>query len=326
MSARLSGLFLAVIFLVVIQAAEAQQPAKVYKIGLLLGGNLLPSSSDIEAFREGLRTFGYVEGQNVGMEYRVQKRRGEAGTHAAELVRLNVDVIVATSTGPALAAKKATKTIPIVFAGVSDPVGAGLVASFARPQGNVTGLNQRAPELAGKRLEILKEVVPKLSRIAVLWHLDGPGQRPQMDALEFAAKALRVKLQPLDMREPKQLESLFDDAARASADGLVVLVSPRFRSRQTEIVALAINRRLPSVYDSIDWVEANGLMSYGPNSADLWRRTSYYVYKILRGVKPGDLPVEGPAKFDLAINLKSAKQIGLMIPPHVLARADRVIR
>jgi putative tryptophan/tyrosine transport system substrate-binding protein len=317
---------LTLLFLATGTFAEAQQPMKVHKIGLLLGGGLLPSSSNIEAFRQGLRKFGYLEGQNIAIEYRVQEHGDRLADLAAELVRLKVDVIVATSTGPALTAKKATKTIPIVFAEVADPVGSGLVASFARPGGNVTGLTPLTPELGGKRLELLKEVVPKLSRVAVLWHSDGPGQKPQMEGMELAANALRLKLQPLDAREPNDFEALFHAATRGRADAVVALSSPRFTSHRAQIVGLATKKRLPSVYVSSDWVEADGLMSYGANSDDRWRRASYYVDKILKGAKPADLPVEQPTKFEFVINLKAAKQIGLTIPPNVLVRADKVIR
>jgi putative ABC transport system substrate-binding protein len=315
------------LLLACIHLAQAQQPKKVQKIGLLLTGGLLPSSSDIEAFRKGLREFGYFEGQNIAIEYRVRKRGDRMANLAAELVRLEVDVIVATSTGPALRAKQATNTIPIVLASVSDPVGAGLVASLARPGGNVTGLRSMTAELGGKRLELLKEVVPKLSRVAVLWHSDGPGQKPQMEGMELAANALRLKLQSLDAREPNgDYEVLFHTTTRGRADAVVALDSPRFTSRQAQIVALASKNRLPSVYVSSDWVEADGLMSYGANSDDRWRRTAYYVDKILKGAKPADLPVEQPTKFEFVINLKTAKQIGLTIPPNVLARADKVIK
>ena len=309
-----------------VHSVEAQQPRKLQKIGVLLGGGLLPSSSDIQAFRQGLRELGYVEGQNIAIDYRVQKRREPLAAMAAELVRLKVDVIVATSTGPAVSAQKATKTIPIVFAEVADPVGSGLVASFARPGGNATGLTSLTPDLGGKRLELLKEVVPKLSRVAVLWHSDGPGQKPQLDGMELAANGLRLGLQPMDARESNDFEALFHAATKAHADALVALSSPRFTSRRATIVALATKNRLPSVYVSSDWVEADGLMSYGPNSKDRWRRTSYYVDKILKGAMPADLPVEQPTKFELAVNLRTAKQIAVTIPPNVVARADRVLK
>jgi putative ABC transport system substrate-binding protein len=321
------------LFLIAGTMAEAQQPVKVYKIGLLLGfGGLFPSS--IEAFRQGLRglrEFGYLEGQNIAVEHRVVEYH--VGAHnrlaelAAEVVQTKVDVIVANTTMAALAAKKATKTIPIVFASVSDPVGAGLVTSLARPGENVTGLTQLAPELGGKRLELLKEVMPRLSRVAVLWHSDGAaGQEPQMQWIEWAANALRLKLQPLDAREPRDFEALFHAANRGRAEAFVALASPRFTTHQAQIVDLATKKRLPSVHVESNWVEAGGLMSYGPNTEDRWRRTSYYVDKILKGTKPADLPVEQPLKFEFVINLKAAKQIGLTIPGSMLYRADRVVK
>jgi len=212
------------------------------------------------------------------------------------------------------------------FTGVGDPVGAGLVASLARPGGNVTGLTQIAPELWGKRLELLKEVVPKLFRVAVLWNADAPGQKPQMESAEVAAKALLLKLQPLDVRDTNDFEAAFRTASRGRADAIIALNSPRFASHRLQIVGLTTKHRLPSVHASSDWVESGGLMSYGSNSADRWRRVSHYVDRILKGAKPADLPVEQPKKFDFVINLKTAKQIGVTIPPNVLARADKVIK
>ena len=329
MNKKLLGLF-TLLFLIAGTFAEAQQPVKVYKIGLLLGFGLLPSSSSIEAFRQGLREFGYLEGQNIAVEYRAVKSRVDERNRladlAAELVQLKVDVIVTQSTEPTLAAKKITKTIPIVFASVSDPVGAGLVASLARPGGNVTGLTQFAPELGLKRLELLKEIVPRLSRVAVLWSSDRAGQKPQMEEIESAANALRLKLQPLDVPEPPEFESLFQTAIRGRADAFVALASPRFTSHQAQIVGLATKNRLPSVYVESNWVEAGGLMSYGPNTNERWRRAAYYVDKILKGAKPADLPVERPRKFEFVINLKAAKEIGLTIPGSVLYRVDRVVK
>jgi putative ABC transport system substrate-binding protein len=323
MNKKQFGLF-TLLFLIAGTMAEAQQPVKVYKIGLLVYFRLLPSS--IEAFRQGLREFGYLEGQNIAVEYRVYERTNRLADLAAELVQLKVDVIVANSTEPALAAKKTTKSIPIVFASVSDPVGAGLVTSLARPGGNVTGLTQFAPELSGKRLELLKEVMPRLSRVAVLWTSDRAGQKPQMETIELAANALRLRLQPLDVPEPPDFEALFHSAIRGRANAFVALASPRFTSHQAQIVGLATKNRLPSVYVESNWVEAGGLMSYGPNTNERWRRASYYVDKILKGTKPADLPIEQPLKFEFVINLKAAKQIGLTIPGSVLYRADRVIK
>ena len=235
-------------------------------------------------------------------------------------------LLLRNSTEPTLAAKKITKTIPIVFTSVSDPVGAGLVTSLARPGGNVTGLTQFAPELGLKRLELLKEVVPRLSRVAVLWTSDRAGQKPQMEEIESAANALRLRLQPLDAPEPPDFEALFQTAIRGRADAFLALASPRFTSHQAQIVGLATKNRLPSVYVESNWVEAGGLMSYGPNTNERWRRAAYYVDKILKGAKPADLPVERPRKFEFVINLKAAKEIGLTIPGSVLYRVDRVVK
>ena len=329
MNKKQFGLF-TLLFLIAGTFAEAQQPVKVNKIGLLLGFGLLPSPSSIEAFRQGLREFGYLEGQNIAVEYREVKSRVDERNRladlAAELVQLKVDVIVTISTEPALAAKKITKTIPIVFTSVSDPVATGLVTSLARPGGNVTGLTQFAPELGFKRLEVLKEVVPRLSRVAVLWSSDRAGQKPQMEEIELAANALRLKLQPFDVPEPPEFEALFQTAIRGCADAFVALASPRFTSHQAQIVGLATKNRLPSVYVESNWVEAGGLMSYGPNTNERWRRAAYYVDKILKGAKPADLPVERPRKFEFVINLKAAKEIGLTIPGSVLYRVDRVVK
>jgi ABC-type uncharacterized transport system substrate-binding protein len=323
------GLF-TLLFLIAGTFAEAQQPVKVNKIGLLLGFGLLPSSSSIEAFRQGLREFGYLEGQNIAVEYRAVEyrvnERNRLADFAAELVQLKVDVIVTNSTEPTLAAKKITKTIPIVFASVSDPVATGLVTSLARPGGNVTGLTQSAPELSLKRLELLKEVIPRLSRVAVLWSSDRAGQKPQMEEIELAANALRLNLQPLDVPEPPDFEALFQTAIRGRAEAFLALASPRFTRYQTQIVGIATKNRLPSVYLESNWVEAGGVMSYGPNTNERWLRASYYVDKILKGAKPADLPVERPMKFEFVINLKAAKEIGLTIPGSVLYRVDRVVK
>jgi putative ABC transport system substrate-binding protein len=322
------GLF-TLLFLIAGTFAEAQQPVKVYKVGLLLGfGGILPSS--IEAFRQGLREFGYLEGQNTTVEYRVVEyrvdERNRLADLAAELAQLKVDVIVTNSTEPTLAAKKITKTIPIVFASVSDPVGAGLVTSLARPGGNVTGINWVNPELSLKRLELLKEIIPRLSRVAVLWSSDRAGQKPQMEEIELAASALGLKLQPLDVSDPPDYEALFQTAIRGRADAFVALASPRFTSHQAQIISLAKKTRLPSMYIESNWVEAGGVMSYGANTNERWRRAAYYVDKILKGAKPADLPVERPMKFEFVINLKAAKEIGLTIPGSVLYRVDRLIK
>jgi len=309
-------------------AAEPQQAAKVARIGYLAGsmarGPHLP-----EAFRQGLRDLGYVEGRDVVIEYRdAQGKLERLPDLAAELVELKVDVIVAVSTLHALAAKQATRTIPIVFAAAQDPVTSRLVTSLARPGGNVTGLSSLAPELVGKRLELLKQVVPGVSRIAVLWQPGAVPERTQKDLLkeaDVAARALGVRLQFVEARGPEDVDRAFSEMTKAHAGALSVLPSTMFIIEQRRLGDLAAKNRLPAVYGARDFVDAGGLMSYGPDNADLFRRAATYVDKILKGTKPGDLPVEQPTKFELVINLKTAKALGIKIPQSILARADRVI-
>jgi putative ABC transport system substrate-binding protein len=305
--------------------AQAQQP-KVPRIGFLSGGSPTTSPARYDVFRQGLRELGYVEGKNITIEYRYAEGKLERLPDlAAELVRLKVDVIVAI--GPAiLAAKKASSAIPIVFAGAPDPVGAGIVSSLARPGGNITGLSVMAPDLDGKRLELLKEAFPKVVRVAFLW---GPGSARRNLALtdmEAAAKALGVKLQSLPVRSLDDFDSAFARAKREGAQALITTPTALINTQQRQVLDFAAKNRLPAMYATSEFVEAGGLMSYASNNADSWRRVADFVDKILKGVKPADLPVEQPTKFELVINLKTAKQIGLTIPPNVLARADRVIR
>ncbi len=308
-------------------AAEAQQAAKIARIGYLAGA--LSANPHPEAFRQGLRDLGYVEGRNVVIEYRDSEGKLERlPALAAELVALKVDVIVAPPTVAALAAKQATKTIPIVFFVATDPVTDGLVTSLARPGGNVTGLSLLAPELVGKGLEQLKQAVPAVSRVAVLWQPGGAGERTEKDLLkaaEVAARALGVRLQFVEARGPADFDRAFSDMTRGRAGALTVLQSTMFFSERRRLVDLAAKHRLPAVYSMREFVAVGGLMSYGPNIADLFRRAATYVDKILKGAKPGDLPVEQPTKFELIINLKTAKALGLTIPPSPLGRADEVI-
>jgi putative tryptophan/tyrosine transport system substrate-binding protein len=311
---------------------EAQQAGKVARIGWLsLNRAASPSPHLTEAFRQGLRDLGYVEGRNVVIEYR------DAGGNverlpalAAELVALKVDVLVTGGgTATALAAKQATKTIPIVFASAGDPVGSGLVTSLARPGGNVTGLSNLTPELVGKRLELLTQAVPGVSRVAALWQPGGLGERTDKDVLkeaEAAARTLAVRLQLVEARGPADFDRAFSDMTKARAGALTVLPSLMFSSERRRLVDLAAKTRLPAVYPQRDFIDAGGLMAYGPNLADLFRRTATYVDKILKGAKPADLPVEQPTKFELVINLKTAKALGLTIPPSLLGRADQVIQ
>jgi putative tryptophan/tyrosine transport system substrate-binding protein len=311
-------------------AAEAQPAAKVARIGYL-SGSLAAGPHLREAFRQGLRDLGYVEGRNVVIEYRDAEGKVERlPALAAELVALKVDVIVtAAGTLVALAAQQATRTLPIVFAAAADPVGSGLVTSLARPGGNVTGLSLLTPELVGKCLEQLKQAVPGVTRVAVLWSPGALGERTEKDMLkgaEVAGRELGVRLQFVEARGPKDFDRAFSDMTRARAGALTVLASVMFTNERRRLVDLAAKHRLPAVYSLREFVDAGGLMAYGPNLADLFRRAAVYVDKILKGAKPADLPVEQPTTFELVINLKTAKALGLTIPQSLLQRADQVIQ
>jgi putative ABC transport system substrate-binding protein len=307
--------------------AEAQQATKIPQIGYLEGGPLSAHTSRIEAFRQGLRELGYEEGKSIVIEWRFGDGKVDRlPALATELVGLKVAVIVTGGTGPTRAAKATTSTIPIVMAQDNDPVASGVVASLGRPGGNITGLTNLAPELSSKRLEILREVVPKLSRVAVLGSSSGQSYALVLKELEVAAMVLGVKLQYLDILGPNDVETAFRAAAEERADGITTLASAIVVSQRAQIAELAIKNRLPGIYHNSQFAEAGGLMFYGVNVLDLDRRAASYVDKILKGANPPDLPVEQPRKFDLMINLKTAKQIGVMIPPSVLARADKVIR
>ena len=308
-------------------AADAQQAAKVPRIGYL-AQNLAAGPHNVEAFRQGLRDLGYVEGRNVVIEYRDAEGKFERlPALAAELVALKVDVIVAPATAGALAATQATRTLPIVFAVAADPVTSGLVTSLARPGGNVTGLSILAPELVGKNLELLTQGVPGVSRVAVLRQPGVLGERTEKDMLkeaEVAARALGVRPQFVEARGPDDFDRAFSEMIRAHAGALTVLPSTMFGSERRRLVDLAAKNRLPAMYSWREFVDAGGLMSYGPNVADNYRRAAAYVDKILKGAKPADLPVEQPTKFELVINRKTAKTLGLTIPPSLLQRADEI--
>ena len=324
MKRKITVLTLCALLFVATFHAEAQQTKKVPRIGYLSSGF---RSFHTEAFRQGLRELGYVEGKNITIEYRDAEGKIERYSDlASDIVSLKVDVIFVASTPGALAAKNATKTIPIVFTSVGDPVGSGLVASLARPGGNITGLSTLAPDLSGKALELLKETVPKVSRVAVIRNPDNPGKTHSLRETEVAARAFGLQLQPLEVRGPSDIEPAFQAARREQAGGLIVLRDVVTVGQTKRIVELALKNRLPTIYNDRDFVDAGGLMSYGPNMSDLFRRAAVYVDKILKGAKPADLPVEQPTKFEFIINLKTAKQIGLTIPPNVLARADKVIK
>ena len=325
--ASVPSILIAVVLLAVAVIADAQQPKKVPRIGYLTNAPL--SANELaEAFQQGLRQLGYVEGNNIFIEWRSgEGSRERQRAIAAEFVRLKVDVVVAVGSGDIRAAKEATATIPIVMVQGGDAVGSGFVASLARPGGNVTGLATLRPELSGKRLELLKEIVPKLSRVAVFASSRSSDYALVLKEVELAASVFRVKVQSLDILSPKDFESTFRSAAKEGADAVLFRLPGQFLTpHRTEVAALAVKSRLPAIYERAAEVEAGGLMSYGMDFNDLYRRAATYVDKILKGTKPGDIPVEQPTKFDFIINLKAAKQIGLTIPPNVLARADRVIK
>jgi len=305
----------------------AQQAKTVPRIGYLSVLSPSSDSSRIEAFRQGMRELGYVEGQSMAIESRYAEGQLERLPDlAGELARLNVAVIVVGGSTATRASKNVTKLIPIVMAHGSDPVELGFVASLARPGGNITGLTHLAPELGGKRLELLKEIVPKLSRVAVLTDPGTQGHGPQIKELEVAARALGLQLRPAEVRKPNDLESAFSAMTRGRADALIGLQQPTLDRLRARIVDLAAKNRLPAMYSNSEYVEAGGLMSYAADIVAMFRRAATYVDKILKGTKPADIPVEQPTKFELVINLKTAKQIGLTIPPNLLARADKVIK
>jgi putative ABC transport system substrate-binding protein len=329
--AGLLSILFVVALLAVAVIAEAQQPKKVSQIGYLSAGQVKETGARYEAFRQVLRELGYVEGKNIIIEFRsADGKFDRLPALAAELVRLKVDVIVTGGPPSARAAKEATVTIPIVMMQVGDPVGSGFVASLARPGGNITGLSGLAPELSGKRLELLKEIVPKLSRVAVFGTSTSPDNAQSLRVVELAARELKAQLQYLDIRDarnPKDIETAFRAATKGRAEAVLIMLAPAVASaNRTEIVDLAVKSRLPVIYSGRAFVDAGGLMAYGVSVEDLDRRAATYVDKILKGAKPADLPVEQPQKFEFIINLKAAKQIGLTIPPNVLARADKVIK
>jgi putative tryptophan/tyrosine transport system substrate-binding protein len=323
---RIISSTLAALLCALCSSVEAQQQARTPKIGWL---GVRPAASDTgrELFGREFRALGYVEGKNIIFEYRsAEDKLEQLPALADELVGLKVDVLLASLTPAAVAAKNATRTIPIVFHGGFDPVALGLVDSLARPGGNVTGFTAIAPALAGKRLELLKETVSKLSRIAVMWDPQNPGSAQQWKEIQLPARELVLQLHPIEVSSADKFEAGFKEAIRARSAALAVLASPFFYTNQQELVDLAAKNRLPAIYPRPDFVESGGLMSYGADRFEPSRRAALMVDKILKGAKTADLPVEQPTKFELMINLKAAKQIGLTIPPNVLARADRVIK
>jgi putative ABC transport system substrate-binding protein len=328
MNQRIFALVVGVMLFALCVSADAQQPTKVPRIGYVMAQSRSTASVRIDPFRQGLRELGYVEGKNIVIEWRfAEEKPDRLSALAAELARLKVDIIVTSGRIPTRAAKETTSTIPIVMTQDSDPVANGFVASLARPGGNITGLSTLAPELSGKRLELLKEIIPKLSRVAVFGTSTMPGEAQMLREVELAAKAFGVKIQYLDVLSPKDLETAFRAAVKGRAEAVLPMWAGAVAMpHRTEIAELAVKNRLPTIFSSSPFVDAGGLMSYSANIADLDRRAATYVDKILKGAKPADLPVEQPKKFEFIINLKAAKQIGLTIPPNVLARADKVIR
>jgi putative ABC transport system substrate-binding protein len=329
-SKKILCLALCAVLLALSLPAMAQQPKKVPRIGYLSASDAATESARAEAIRLALRERGHIEGQNIAIEYRyAEGKRDRVPELAAELVHLNVDVVVATGgAGVIQAAMNATKTIPVVMAGQGiDPVKAGFVESLARPGGNVTGITNLTGELGGKRLELLKEAVPNVARVAVLYD---PGFRPRVidvkEVLPVAARALGLTIQPWEVRSADGFEKVFAALSKQRADGLYVIASPLMAANRKRIAGFALKSRLPSMYGNREAVDAGGLMYYGADITDSYRRVAYFVDRILKGAKPADLPVEQPTKFELVINLKTAKQIGLTIPPEVLARANRLIK
>ncbi len=308
-------------------AAVAQQPARVPRIGILTLVSASSAPRLFEAFRQGLREHGYVEGQNLALEHRSpQERTDRLADLAAELVRMKVDVIVTESTPATLAAKRATQTIPIVMAVVGDPVGTGLVASLARPGGNVTGLTGLTPELSGKRLQLLKEAAPKATLVAVIWNPANPASSGLLAETEAAARSLGLQLQPVEARSPGDLNAAFKALTIARPSALIALGDGMLLDNSTRIAEFAVKSRLPAMFPDREFVEAGGLMAYGPNIASNFQRAAAYVDKILKGAKPADLPVEQPTRFILVVNLKTASALGLTLPQSILIQATEVIQ
>ena len=328
MTKKFLSWLLASVILTTAPAAQAQLPTKIPRIGYLTNSPLSASAKFQDAFRQGLRDLGYIEGKNIVIDWRSgEQSRERQRVIAAEFVRIKVDIIVAVGSGDIRAAKEATATIPIVMVNGGDVIGSGFVASLAKPGGNITGLSTLRPELMGKRLELLKEILSKLSRVAVFMSSSGQDYAQVQKELDVAAGAMGIKLQYMNIQVTADFDRAFRDAAKARAEAALLRVSgPILGPQRKHVVELAVKNRLPAMYESAEEVQAGGLVSYGVSNTDLYRRAATYVDKILKGRTPADLPVEQPMKFEFIINLKAAKQIGLTIPPNVLVRADRVIR
>jgi putative ABC transport system substrate-binding protein len=309
-------------------AVEAQQPTKIPRIGYLSPGDANGSSASVEPFQQGMRELGYIEGKNILVEYRyAEGKLDRIPSLVAELVQLKPEVLVVISLLSIRAAKQATKTIPIIIMSTQDPVATGIIDSLAHPGGNITGVTRLTRELSGKRLELLKEAVPRMSRVAVLWSPDDSGASIAFKEYQAVAPSLKIQLQSLEVQDPNpDFEGAFRAAAKERANALITITNPVLSRYLKRIADLAISNRLPSMYERIAWVEAGGLMSYSANDVETFKRAATYVDKILKGAKPGDLPVQQATKFELVINLNTAKQIGLTIPVRVLERANRVIK
>ena len=320
------GIALVIAFLGLTGVASAQ-PTKIFRIGILIGSSPDANAARIEAFRQGLRELGHIEGKNIAIVMRsAEGKFDRLPDLAAELVRDKVDIIVTSGPIANRPAQNATSTIPIVMGFDNDPVGNGFAASLARPGGNLTGLSSLGPEISGKQLELLKEAVPKVSRVAVFGNTKEPANAQSLKEAELAAGALKVKLQYVDIPTPNDIESAFRTAAKGRSEAMVELPNFILNSHRTQIADLAAANRLPAIYNAGEWVDAGGLMSYGTSITDLFRRAATYVDKILKGRTPAELPVEQPIKFEFIVNLKAAKRIGLTMPPNLLVRADKVIR
>jgi len=326
MNAKMFLCLTATFFLTTVSLAEGQQTGKVPRIAFLLASSP-GADSRIEGFRQGLRELGYIEGKSIAIEWRyAEGKEDRLPKLAAELVQLNVEIIVTDGTNVTRAAKNATKTVPIVMASDADPIGNGFIASLARPGGNVTGLINLITGLSGKRLELLKEAIPGISRVGVIWNPENPSSVSGFKETQEAAQALAMQLQSLEVRGPDEFEGAFQAASKRQARAISVVSDSLMFNNRKRLLDIAAKHRLPTMHTQSLWVEAGALMSYGTSFPDLWRRAATYVDKILKGAKPADLPVEQPMKFELVINLKTAKQIGVMIQPNVLARADKVIK
>jgi ABC-type uncharacterized transport system substrate-binding protein len=324
---RAFGFALCAVLFALCSSVYAQQPKAVSRIGVLAQSSAYFLSTQLKAFRQALRELGYVEGKNIVIDYRhAEGKLDRLPVLAGELVRLKVDIIVASSTPAALAAKNATREIPILFETIGDPVASGVVASLARPGDNITGLTMGGAELYGKRLELLKETIPKLTRAALLWNPTSKAAQLNVKETQAAAQALKLQIQSLEVRSSEDIEPAFDAAIREKTGAMMITQSAPITTYSKRIVDLAAKHRLPLIYPQREWPDRGGLMSYGSNVENSYRRLAVYVDRILKGARPADLPVERSTKLELVINLKAAKEIGLAIPPNVLARADRVIK